>query len=211
VTEVTDTETLPMFPLGTVLFPSMLLPLRVFEPRYREMMRVCLDGDGRFGVVMIERGSEVGGGDTRASIGTAASIVQAQELPDGQWRLLALGTSRFRVDEWLPDDPFPQARVASWCDGPIDDGLTDVVARIERRFRTAVALAGELDEWSVPATMELDPEPLVALYQMCAASPLGPFDRQRLLAAETCHERAADLEVLLDDLTVVLRDRLGGS
>ena len=208
---MTGSETLPMFPLGTVLFPSMLLPLRIFEPRYREMMRVCLEGDGRFGVVMIERGSEVGGGDTRSSVGTTASIVQAQELPDGQWRLLAMGTSRFRVDEWLPDDPFPLARVESWCDGPNGDDLVDLVARLERRFRTAVALAGELDEWSVPATMELDPDPVVSLYQMCAASPLGPFDRQRLLSSSTCHERAVELDRLLDDLTEVLRDRLGGS
>jgi Lon protease-like protein len=200
-----------MFPLGTVLFPSMLLPLRVFEPRYREMMRACLEGDGRFGVVMIERGSEVGGGDTRSSVGTTASIVQAQELPDGQWRLLAMGTSRFRVDEWLADDPFPRARVESWCDGPGGDELAATVSRIERCFRTAVALAGELDEWSVPATMELDPDPLVALYQMCAASPLGPFDRQRLLCAESSHARALELERLLDDLTLVMRDRLGGS
>ncbi len=204
-------ETLPMFPLGTVLFPSMLLPLRVFEPRYREMMRACTEGDGRFGVVMIERGSEVGGGDTRSSVGTTASVVQAQELPDGQWRLLAMGTSRFRVDEWLPDDPFPQARVESWCDGPDGDDLGELVARLEKRFRTAVALAGELDEWSVPATMELDPDPLVALYQMCAASPLGPFDRQRLLCAASAHERAIELDRMLDDLTAVLRDRLGGS
>ncbi len=64
-----------MFPLGTVLLPGQTLPLHVFEPRYRELVRVCLDGDGTFGVVLIERGSEVGGGDVRApNVGTVARI-----------------------------------------------------------------------------------------------------------------------------------------
>ena len=76
---------------------------------------------------------------------------------------------------------------------------------------TAGALAGERDEWAVPATMELDTDPVVGLYQMCAASPLGPFDRQRLLCAATPEERALELDRLLAELVDVLRDRLGGS
>ena len=58
---------MPMFPLGTVLFPHALLPLRVFEPRYREMTARVLREDGEFGVVLIERGSEVGGGDSASA------------------------------------------------------------------------------------------------------------------------------------------------
>ncbi|MEN3314917.1 MAG: uncharacterized protein V7605_1151, partial [Acidimicrobiaceae bacterium] len=54
-----------MFPLGTVLFPGLALPLHVFEPRYQSLVQACLDGDGHFGIVLIERGSEVGGGDVR--------------------------------------------------------------------------------------------------------------------------------------------------
>ncbi len=63
---------LPMFPLSAVLFPYASMPLHVFEPRYRALMRDCLAGDPRFGVVLIERGSEVGGGDQRSSRGRAA-------------------------------------------------------------------------------------------------------------------------------------------
>ena len=74
---------LPMFPLGTVLFPHGVLPIHVFEPRYRAMVDDCLAGDARFGVVLIERGSEVGGGDTRFHVGTVAQIVQAGKMPDG--------------------------------------------------------------------------------------------------------------------------------
>ena len=64
-----------MFPLGTVLFPSGVLPLRVFEPRYRDMLEDLLSGNREFGVVLIERGSEVGGGEVRSGIGTMARIL----------------------------------------------------------------------------------------------------------------------------------------
>src|SRR3954471_17426800 len=100
-----------MFPLGTVLFPHALLPLRVFEPRYRLMTERVLRGDGEFGVVLIERGSEVGGGDTRFGVGTVARVVQAQELPDGGYALATVGMRRIEIDRWLPDDPFPLASV----------------------------------------------------------------------------------------------------
>ena len=73
-----ESQPMPMFPLGTVLFPHALLPLRVFEPRYRLMTQRVLGADSEFGVVLIERGSEVGGGDTRFGIGTIALIVRAQ-------------------------------------------------------------------------------------------------------------------------------------
>src|ERR1700733_10575231 len=106
-----DARVLPMFPLGTVLFPHVLLPLHVFEPRYRLMTQRVLAGDGEFGVVLIERGSEVGGGDTRFGVGTVARIVQAHELPAGGYALATVGMRRIEINRWLPDDPFPQAEV----------------------------------------------------------------------------------------------------
>ncbi|MGH9021739.1 MAG: LON peptidase substrate-binding domain-containing protein, partial [Acidimicrobiia bacterium] len=98
---------IPMFPLGTVLVPFAHLPLHVFEPRYLALARDCLAGDQEFGVVLIERGSEVGGGDVRFSIGTVARITQASLLPDGRFLLDTVGTRRVRVDAWLGDDPYP--------------------------------------------------------------------------------------------------------
>src|SRR5688572_31807327 len=105
------TRALPMFPLGGVLFPYAVLPLHVFEPRYRALTEACLTGDGQFGVVLIERGSEVGGGDTRFQVGTVARIVEAARLPDGRYVLAAVGTERFRVQRWLPEDPYPRAEI----------------------------------------------------------------------------------------------------
>ncbi|HUF84321.1 MAG TPA: LON peptidase substrate-binding domain-containing protein [Acidimicrobiia bacterium] len=105
------TRALPMFPLGSVLFPHALLPLHVFETRYRALTEACLAGDGEFGVVLIERGSEVGGGDTRFTVGTVARILEAGRLPDGRYVLAAVGTRRLRVRRWLPEEPYPQADI----------------------------------------------------------------------------------------------------
>src|SRR5205085_12341103 len=114
-----STATTPMFPLGTVLFPYAVLPLHVFEPRYRLMMRHVLDGDQEFGVVLIERGSEVGGGDVRFDTGTIARVAQANELPDGRFVCTAVGVRRVRVRAWLPDDPYPLADTDAIDDGPV--------------------------------------------------------------------------------------------
>ena len=95
---------------GTVLFPRCSLPLHVFEPRYRALVDDCLAGDGEFGVVLIERGSEVGGGDVRTDVGTVAQIVEASELPDGRWALAAVGTRRIRVTRVAAGRPVPAGR-----------------------------------------------------------------------------------------------------
>src|SRR5438309_1339433 len=176
------TAPLPMFPLGTVLFPGVGLPLHVFEPRYRVLTRHCLDGDGRFGVVLIERGSEVGGGDVRHSVGTSARIVEAAELPDGRWVLMAVGTQRLRVTRWLPEDPYPRAEVVFLEEVATPAAeATDERAKVERLLRRALALKAELGEPAPPATVDLDPDPSAAAFEAAALAPIGPFDAQRLL------------------------------
>jgi uncharacterized protein len=199
-----------MFPLGTVLMPGGVLPLHVFEPRYREMVRTCLAGDGRFGVALIERGSEVGGGDVRTGVGTLAEIAQAQEAPDGRWGILAVGVSRIRVIEWLPDDPFPRAEVEEWDDGPWDGG-TERLAGLLAELRRVAALKGELGDAVGPIPGELADDPVLALYQACWLAPLPVIDKQALLAAPSPEERAALLGRLLAEESDVLRLRFGGA
>ena len=128
-----------MFPLSAVLFPHATMPLHVFEPRYRELMRDCLAGDARFGVVLIARGSEVGGGDERNRYGTRGVITEAAELPDGRWVLEIAGEALIEVEEWLPDDPYPVALVRT-CAGAGAGAGTGSGSR--RRFRPAGGCRG---------------------------------------------------------------------
>ena len=201
---------LPMFPLGTVLLPGAPLPLHVFEPRYRALTRDCLAGDREFGVVLIDRGSEVGGGDVRSGVGTVARIVEATELPDGRWALLAIGTRRITVRRWLEDDPYPRAEVDPRPDpepGPGHAALLDVAVA---RLRRVLALGAEAGDSGAPATVALDADPLLAGYQACAVAPVGPLDRHALLAAPSPEARLEALEVLLAESEEVLRLRLAG-
>lgn len=195
-----------MFPLGTVLFPTMLLPLHVFEPRYRALVDDCVAGDGEFGVTLIERGSEVGGGDVRTDVGTVARIVQVERFEDGRFAVAAVGTRRIRIERWLADDPYPRAEVVDWEDvGTTETALDDADAL----FRRALALAAELGEAPAPLDVELADDPATATFQIGALAPLGPLDRQALLATERPDDRVTLLVAQLTDVVELLRARLG--
>lgn len=198
----------PMFPLGSVVFPGTGLPLHVFEPRYRQLVQDCLAGDRRFGVVLIERGSEVGGGDLRTDVGTLAEIVQAQQFDDGRWGVGAIGVGRIRVVRWLPDDPYPLAEIEELPDEDDLEAPAEALERVLPALRTVLALAAELGVPAPPATIELDPDPTIALSQAAAVAPLGSFDRQRLLVAAGPGARTALLVDLLADQEELLRARL---
>jgi len=205
-----------MFPLGSVLVPGMLLPLHVFEPRYRALVHDCVAGAGEFGVVLIERGSEVGGGDVRTGIGTVAHILRVEELPDGRFALAAVGTRRLRVTAWLEDDPYPRAEVADWPDDPDDPAAAEAATEalgpggeVTVLLRRAAALAVELGEAAPPVDLELADDPSLASFQAVAVAPVGPADRQALLATPTVATRAALLRELLEGTIELLSARLG--
>jgi Lon protease-like protein len=200
-----------MFPLGSVLLPGAVLPLHVFEERYRAMTRHCLDGDGEFGVVLIELGSEVGGADVRTSVGTVATIGQAAELPDGRWVLATVGTRRLRVVEWLPDDPWPRAMVEDFPDDPpAGAGSAARWEDVRIRLRRVLAMAVELGEAAAPVTVELSPEPSLGSFQAAAVAPLGPLDQLRVLGTAGVDHRLDLLVELLGEQAELLGARLAG-
>jgi Lon protease-like protein len=203
-------RTMPMFPLGAVLFPYGYLPLHVFEPRYRQLTKDVLAGDREFGVVLIERGSEVGGGDARTMVGTVASVAQAVEADDGRWALAAIGVRRLRVERWLDDDPYPRAEVVDHPEGAWSPAADARLASCDRAVRRSLGLLAELGEPAAPVHVELAPDPSAAAWQLAAISPLGPFDRQRLLLLDDPAERLGLLEELVEEECTVLAHRLAG-
>lgn len=201
---------LPMFPLGTVLFPHALLPLHIFEERYRALARDVLRTGQEFGVVLIERGSEVGGGDLRFGVGTVARVTEAREFDDGRWAVLAVGGRRIRITAWLPDDPYPLALVEDLPETDLDDRSVLVVDDAVRAVRRALSLQAELGEGPAPGALELDDAPDVAAYQLAAMAPLGPVDRQRLLETDDAGERLRLLVALASEAGDLLAFRLSG-
>jgi len=180
---------LPVFPLGQALLPGMPLALRVFEERYLVLMTRVLEGDGSFGVVLIERGQEVGGGDHRFGTGTLAQVARC-ELADGYLSVLARGTRRFEVDAWLPDDPHPRARVRWLPELAWSPELAPVRAASERSVRRSLARASEFSDAPWPSDVALADDPVLAAWQLAGIAPVGPLDRITLL-------RSPDLAQLL--------------
>jgi Lon protease-like protein len=202
-------RTMPMFPLGTVLFPFGLLPLHVFEPRYRALVDACLSegAEPEFGVVLIERGSEVGGGDTRFNVGTVARIVEAGQYEDGRYALLTRGTVRLSVRTWLPDDPYPLAEVELVEERAAGARDGESRATVEQHLRRVLALASELGA-SVPTEVDLDEDPVRAGFEAAALAPIGALDAQRILAVDDPSVRLDELASLLVDTAGLLELRL---
>ena len=199
-----------MFPLGSVLLPGMGLPLHVFEPRYRVMMYDLQQSNSQeFGVVLIERGSEVGGGDTRGQVGCRAAIAQAEEQPDGSWVLIAVGTERIKLLAWLPEDPYPRASVVPWPDlrteQQLDDALIEGAERVARRV---AALAVEMGAQGLLADSQLSADPSSRLYELATMAPLGALDRSRLLCTPDLPTRYELLIEMLEEQELLLQGRL---
>lgn len=173
---------LPMFPLGSVLFPHTPLPLRVFEPRYLTMIGRLLDEEeARFGVVLIERGHEVGGGDRRSRIGTMARLVSVAAGAE-VLQIVAVGTERFTIEDWLDDEPYPRAEIAPLPAFEWHEALAPLRTEAEAIVRRTLARAPEA-RWD-PDT-ELSEDPLAAAWQLAAIAPLGEYDRYALLQSTT--------------------------
>jgi len=197
----------PQFPLGTVLFPGMVIPLHVFEPRYRAMIDVVLAGDGTFGVTLIERGHEVGGNDKRCNVGTKAKVIKAERFSDGRWSLLAVGTERFKITRWYDDDPYPRADIEPWPDEGEPTTPSQDLAALFCRCRALASEAG-IDVGALPD----DRKPLdLDSVQMATLSPLGVYDKQKLLSAPGPSQRIALLHEMLADAAELIELRLANS
>jgi Lon protease-like protein len=198
---------LPMFPLGSALVPFQLLPLQVFESRYRQLVEDCLAGDARFGVVLIERGSEVGGGDVRFDIGSVARILDSAELGDGRIGLATAGEARLRVRRWLPDAPYPLAEVEVLEDVPA--GAVELAARepLAAAFGRILELVRALGA-EVPDDLALADDPIRAAWEATAMAPIGPLDVVAILREDEPVARMERVTVALADAAELLELRL---
>jgi Lon protease-like protein len=203
---VTNRE-LAMFPLGMVVFPHQQLGLYVFEARYQQML-IDLKGDRRFGTCLIARGSEVGGGDERHSVGTLVEILASQTFADGKTLILVEGVHCVEVTTWLDDAPYPRAEVRErrCVDCEIDPVLLKATESTVRALR---ALQSEINaDECMQSNCAMDPDPKVRSWQLCSMTPMStldqfkvlgmadPCDRLRLLG-EICCERYGDYQRML--------------
>lgn len=200
---------MPMFPLGTVLLPGCLLPLHIFEERYKKMFH-DLSGDRQmFGVCLIERGSEVGGGDTRFHVGTVARVLMRRDLDDGRLAIVAGGTNRFRVTKWLDDLDYPIAEIDQFDDiEDVDSSAIDEIRPLVTRVNSIATELGYPNQTIDPVEQG---GPVVRMYHLIDSTPLDVLDRQRLLETPNLAQRLIMFRSLLEDLEQMLLMKMSQS
>lgn len=198
-----------MFPLGSVLLPGQLMPLHIFEARYREMLAHCRDNGDEFGVVLIQRGHEVGGGDVRSDVGTVARILDVTEAAPGHWAIITAGVRRVRITRWHRDDPWPHADVEPLVDTDESEPLMPEVGGlwtgVLNRLTVVGDIAAAMGDESYTDLPDVADDPRLGSFQVTALSPLGAFDRQKILATTDLPHRLRLLSEQLDDVIVTLR------
>jgi Lon protease-like protein len=203
---------MPMFPLSTVLMPAMPLSLRIFEERYLKLLGDLMLGENpEFGVVLIERGPEVGGGEKRLGIGTLASVADIGTL-DQFYGLESIGTQRFRVNAWLPDDPYPLADIDIIPDLIWDDSLMPARVHLETKVRNLLAFASEFGDLQFGPDTALSDNPMDACWQLAGVLPVGGLDQVELLQSQSADElisRTYDLVISLDEALKGMAGELG--
>ncbi|HEX3926002.1 MAG TPA: LON peptidase substrate-binding domain-containing protein [Streptosporangiaceae bacterium] len=203
------TETLPLFPLGSVLYPGLLLPLHIFEDRYQQLVRDLLDGPEprRFGVIAIREGSETGANSVSAlyEIGCTATVRRVSEREDGRFDLVTIGADRFRLTGLDYSRPYLQGEVDLLPEETGDEtAANQAVESVQQAFRTYVgALTTRgVTQVSVP---QLPSEPISLSYLVAASIIADLQDRQVLLAEPNALRRLTAERSLLSRETLMLR------
>ncbi|MFI6843374.1 LON peptidase substrate-binding domain-containing protein [Kitasatospora sp. NBC_00085] len=222
------TERLPLFPLNTVLYPGLVLPLNVFEERYRRLLADLLalpeDEPRRFGVLAIKDGREVapvrpddGPAGPLDGLGTAtgdplealyhvgcvADVASAQEQPDGRYELLVTGTTRFRLRSVDTGGPYLTGEIEPIEEEP-GEGASVLAAGVERAFRAYQKRLAGAREASTVGHQELPDDPQVLSYLVAAASVFETPVKQGLLACpDTAQRLRSELELLRRETAVL--------
>lgn len=194
---------LPLFPLKVVLFPRMPLPLHIFEPRYREMIALCLRDEIGFGVVLIKEGEEVGGPAEPFSVGTIARILDVKKLPDGRMNLVTMGVVRFRILQTNTDQPFLTGDVERLEDEMGDTQtlprVTHVAHQLFIEYMADLLELANAEPGSKQLVAPLDPQ--VLSYTIATNLQISNEEKQALLEMDTVDAR------LRHEITLLERER----
>jgi len=202
-------ERLPLFPLGVVLYPGMLLPLHIFEDRYRRLVRDLLDGPEprRFGVIAIRKGRETGveGVQSLYEIGCTATLRRVEEHQDGRFDLVTVGTQRFRLLALDQTLPYLQGEIELLPDEAVDGAAAvPAVRAVQAAFR---GYLNALTEWGGATVRvgDLPDEPVLLSFIVAAAMVIDLPERQALLDEPDALRRLAAERAVLSRETAMLR------
>jgi len=202
-------DMLPLFPLGTVLYPGLLLPLHIFEERYRQLVRDLLEGPEprRFGVIAIREGRETGADGVSAlyEVGCTATLRQVSEHDDGRFDIVVVGTQRFRLGGLDHSRPYLQGETDLLAEDTGDEAAAGLEAQaVQRGFRAYLEVLASRGV-AVVSIPDLPDDPLLLSYLVGASMVVDLPDKQALLAEPDALRRLAAERALLSRETTILR------
>lgn len=200
------TERLPLFPLNTVLMPGMVLPLRIFEPRYHVMMRSVLAGERRFGVLLIRRGCDVDPEAEPYDVGTVAEVTAASPAEGGVLHISTLGRQRFRVHTFHRDQPYLTGDVEYLSETyEPSEGLQRLREEVEQLSRRYVMMLLTLHDEQVDRIC-LPGDCIMLSYKVAGLLlAIQPLEAQTLLASSSLEQRLSAEALLLRRELAILR------
>lgn len=182
---------LPLFPLHTVMFPGMAMPLHIFEDRYKLMVRRCLRANIPIGIVLIQQGVEANGEALPHPIGTMAYITEVEPLTDGRMNITATGSSRFRIQEILKDEPYLEAEVEAFPLLAANEAeVKPLIKYLQPRIASYLEMLNQ-DEKVKFAASDMPDDPVDLAYLIAMALQLPLDDKQTLLQTRSAHDLLA--------------------
>lgn len=197
---------LPLFPLDLVLFPHMLVPLHIFEDRYKEMINRCVHESLPFGIVLTIGANPATGRVDTSEIGCTARIARVERLPDGRMNIEVVGENRFRILDTHESLPYRVGLIEPLADDPADAAavvpLADDVQKLLKDFLTrSLAMMGQR-----VGEFELPDEPEQLSFTAACVLPIDNDEKQALLEdTDTAARLAWEKEILLREVTRLRR------
>jgi Lon protease-like protein len=192
---------IPLFPLpNLVLFPNIVVPLHIFEDRYKSMINACIDNDAAFGLVLLRSGASEESEETIHRVGVSAHVVEVERLAEGRMNVLCEGESRFRIYRFTQQTPFWKATVNLFDDDQVrpTESLYEQVAEL---YRAVASLSAKLSG-SQPADLTLPDSATDLSYMVSYVLDIDSEDKQKLLEMTSTAER---LRMLVAHLTDTLK------
>jgi Lon protease-like protein len=208
---MSETGSLPLFPLASVLFPGMLLPLHIFEPRYRLLLQRSVQTDQPFGIVLIRSGPEVGGSAEPHRIGTTARVVGTTPLPGGRSFIIARGERRFEIETIDAErEPYlvGEVRYLDEDDGADAAELADRAADSFGQYLTGIISTSNDARTEVPLGELREGTPAEVSYRIAGGLGIDASERQRLLETERAAPRLESVIRLLERENTLLKELL---
>ena len=176
---------LPLFPLPElVLFPGRRLPLHIFELRYRMLMNTILQGDRRFGILMVDPTS----GEI-AKVGCCAEVIHYQKMPDDRMKIMTLGQQRFRVLDYVRETPYRVGLVEWIEDEPVEENLEPLATEVDRLLRDVVRLSAKLTSQDIEFPENIPELPLELSYWVASTLYGVSLEQQSLLEMQNTLKR----------------------